>query len=139
MLDDLGLLPALQWQAREVSRTKNIPVQVNAESLPEDLPDGHKTCIYRVVQEALHNVVRHAKAKSVQIQLAEHQGERLLLSIQDDGQGFIPEREKGVGLLGMEERVVHLHGSFRVASRPGQGTLIEVELPLSESHSKLEI
>ncbi|HEY3937001.1 MAG TPA: ATP-binding protein [Bryobacteraceae bacterium] len=139
MLDDLGLLPALQWQAREASRTKNFAVQVNAESLSEDLPDGHKTCIYRVVQEALHNVARHANAKNVQIRLAEQKAGRLTLSIQDDGRGFVPEREKGVGLLGMEERVVHLHGSFQVTSRPGQGTLVSVELPLPASDDKLAI
>ncbi len=65
MLDDLGLIPAVQWQAREVSRTSNVSVQVNAESVPEDLPDEHRTCIYRIVQEALRNVVRHANAKNV--------------------------------------------------------------------------
>jgi signal transduction histidine kinase len=132
MLDDLGLIPAVQWQAREVSRTKNIAVQVQAEALPDDIPEEYKTCTYRIVQEALHNVIRHAKAKSVRIHLGPH-GDSLLLTIQDDGQGFIPEREKGVGLLGMEERVKHLHGSFHVDSRRGAGTLIRVELPLAES------
>jgi signal transduction histidine kinase len=131
MLDDLGLIPAVQWQAREISRTSNVSVQVNAESVSEDLPDEHRTCIYRIVQEALRNVVRHAKAKSVRIRL--HQsGEELLLTIQDDGEGFVPEREKGLGLLGMEERVAHLRGSFHIESRPGAGTSIRVELPFSE-------
>jgi len=131
MLDDLGLIPAVQWQAREVSRTKNIAVHVQADALPEDIPDEYKTCTYRIVQEALHNVIRHAKAKSVRIHLGPH-GNNLLLTIQDDGQGFIPEREKGVGLLGMEERVKHLHGSFHVDSSRGVGTLVRVELPLSK-------
>ena len=130
MLDDLGLIPAVQWQAREVSRTKNIAVDVQAEALPDDIPDEYKTCTYRIVQEALHNVTRHAKAKSVRIHLS-RRGDNLLLTIQDDGQGFKPEREKGVGLLGMEERVKHLHGSFHVNSTRGVGTLIRVELPLS--------
>lgn len=62
MLDDLGLIPALQWQAREVSRTKNLKVQVHSDALPEELPDEYLTCIYRVVQEALQNSARHAKA-----------------------------------------------------------------------------
>jgi signal transduction histidine kinase len=131
MLDDLGLIPAVQWQAREVSRTKNLAVQVHSDALPEDIPDEYKTCTYRIVQEALHNVTRHAKAKSVRIHLCQ-KGDNLLLTIQDDGQGFVPEREKGVGLLGMEERVKHLHGSFRIDSTRGSGTLIRVELPLSE-------
>lgn len=131
MLDDLGLIPAVQWQAREVSRTKNLRVQVQADSISEDLSDEQRTCIYRVVQEALHNITRHAKAKSVRIQLQQEK-DRLLLTIEDDGQGFMPAREKGVGLLGMEERVTHLHGSFRVDSAPGKGTSIRVELPVSE-------
>ena len=131
MLDDLGLIPAVQWQAREVSRTKNIAVHVQADSLPEDIPDEYKTCTYRIVQEALHNIVRHAKAKSVRIHLG-RLGDKLLLTIQDDGQGFTPAREKGLGLLGMEERVKHLRGSFRIESTRGGGTSIRVELPLSE-------
>lgn len=133
MLDDLGLIPALQWQAREVSRTNNLSVQVKAESVPEDLPDEHRTCIYRIVQEALRNAVRHADAHNVRIRLDRSCGE-LVLTIQDDGRGFVPEREKGLGILGMEERVTHLHGSFRVESTPGAGASIRVELPFSETN-----
>ncbi|MDQ2711479.1 MAG: MCP four helix bundle domain-containing protein [Acidobacteriota bacterium] len=128
MLDDLGLIPALEWQAREVSRTNNLRVTVQADSVPEDLPDEQRTCIYRVVQEALRNVTRHAKAKHIQIRLSQDD-EALRLTIQDDGQGFIPARERGVGLLGMEERVKRLDGSFQVQSQPGNGTVIHVELP----------
>ncbi len=137
MLDDLGLIPAVQWQAREVSRTSHVSVHVNAESLPEDLPDEHKTCIYRIVQEALRNVVRHAHAKSVRIRL-EQSNDDLVLTIQDDGLGFVPERDKGLGLLGMEERVTHLGGSFRIESTPGAGASIRVELPLSEKRVTVE-
>lgn len=129
MLDDLGLVPAVQWQAREISRTKNLPVEVDADSISEDLPDEHKTCIYRVVQEALHNVTRHARAKHVHISLAEHDS-RLSLQIKDDGQGFSPERDRGLGLLGMKERVEHLGGVCRIQSQPGAGTLVDVQLPL---------
>ncbi len=128
MLDDLGLIPALEWQAREVSRTNDLRVIVEADSVPEELPDEQKTCIYRVVQEALRNVTRHAKAKHIQIRLSQD-AEALRLTIQDDGQGFIPARERGVGLLGMEERVKRLDGSFQVHSQPGNGTAIYVELP----------
>jgi signal transduction histidine kinase len=131
MLDDLGLIPALQWQAREVSRTKSLAVQVQAEEVSEDISDEYKTCVYRIVQEALHNITRHAKAKSARIQLNQS-ADHLLLTIQDDGQGFTPVRDKGVGLLGMEERVKHLRGTFQVDSTLGRGTSIRVELPLSE-------
>jgi len=131
MLDDLGLVPALQWQAREISRNNNVRIDVQADLSSEHLPDEHKTCIYRVVQEALRNVTRHARAKSVQIRLTRPDG-RLHLTIQDDGQGFIPERDKGMGLLGMQERVSHLRGAFELVSRPGKGTVINVELPLAD-------
>jgi signal transduction histidine kinase len=131
MLDDLGLVPALQWQAREISRNNNVRIDVQADLSSEHLPDEHKTCIYRVVQEALRNVTRHARAKSVQIRLTHPDG-TLHLTIQDDGQGFIPERDKGMGLLGMQERVSHLRGAFELVSRPGKGTVINVELPLAD-------
>lgn len=131
MLDDLGLIPALQWQAREISRTKNLAVRVHADELAEDIPDELKTCIYRLVQEALHNITRHAKAKNVEVGLCQN-ADKLLLTIHDDGQGFMPHREKGLGLLGMEERVKHLHGSFCIQSTLGEGTSVQVELPLSE-------
>jgi signal transduction histidine kinase len=136
MLDDLGLIPALQWQAREVSRNHNVFVQVVADPVPDDLPEDHKTCIYRVVQEALRNAVRHAQARSVRVELRQS-ADKLVLSIRDDGHGFFPEREKGLGLLGMEERVTHLHGDFRVDSRIGDGTRIQVELPLVEQHVEI--
>jgi signal transduction histidine kinase len=130
MLDDLGLVPALQWQAREVSRNNNIRIDVQADPSSEDLPDEHKTCIYRIVQEALRNVTRHARARSVQIHLTHPDG-TLRLTIQDDGHGFVPERDKGMGLLGMEERVSYLKGAFEVKSQPGKGTVINVDLPLA--------
>jgi len=132
MLDDLGLVAALQWQARETSRTNNISVQVHAHSVSDELPEAHKTCIYRIVQEALRNVSRHAKARTVQIHLMEREHRSLELRVEDDGQGFVPEKEKGVGLLGMEERVMHLQGTFHLESHPGKGTRIHLELPLSQ-------
>jgi signal transduction histidine kinase len=132
MLDDLGLIPALQWQAREMSRNSDIYIQVIADSVPDDLPDDHKTCVYRIVQEALRNTVRHAKAKSAQITL-NLTADSLHLTIHDDGEGFRPERDKGLGLLGIEERVAHLNGDVHIESRPGEGTSIRVELPRTKA------
>jgi signal transduction histidine kinase len=129
MLDDLGLLPAVEWQAREVSKRAGIRVDVAAERLSDDLPEEHKTCIYRVVQEALHNCSKHAEADVVRITIRQ-EANRLLLLIQDNGKGFRPSRGHGLGLLGMEERVSHLGGLFRVESKQQQGTLIRVELPM---------
>ncbi len=127
MLDDLGLIPALQWQAREVSRSTGMRVSVAAEDIPDELPDEYKTSIYRIVQEALRNCQRHAEAQRVRIQLQQTPG-KLLLSVQDDGRGFRPQ-DKGLGLLGMEERVNRVGGRFQITSNEGNGTLLAIELP----------
>ena len=129
MLDDLGLQPALKWLGREVSRTTDLHVEVAAENVPEELPEEHKTCVYRVAQEALRNCCRHAGAHSARVHLRAERT-RLFLSVQDDGSGFDAAREKGLGLLGMEERVSHLGGHFQVDSAPGRGTMLSLELPL---------
>ncbi len=128
MLDDLGLVPALQWQAREVSKRTGIRVRVQAEGVSEELPEEHKTCIYRVVQEALHNAVQHAGAKIVKVSVQQDAG-RIRLEIEDDGRGFNAREERGMGLLGIQERVGHLGGAFQVESSPGRGTLLAIELP----------
>jgi signal transduction histidine kinase len=129
MLDDLGLVPALQWQAREVSKRGGAWVKVAAGDIPENLPEEHKTCVYRIVQEALHNCAQHAGARNVTVTVQQAKG-RLLLRIEDDGKGFDAQQEKGMGLVGMQERVSHLGGSFGVESVPGKGTAIQVGLPL---------
>ncbi len=129
MLDDFGLVPALHWQAREMSRRTGMNVTVDAEDLPDTLPDEHKTCIYRLVQEALNNAAKHSSATSVKIRV-EEQPERLRVKIEDNGKGFDTSTTRGMGLVGMEERVRHLKGILRVDSIVGQGTTITVELPL---------
>ena len=130
MLDDLGLVPALQWQAREISKRTGMAVTVDAESVADDLPEEHKTCIYRVVQEALHNCARHAFARSVRIEVVQESG-RIRLNVADDGLGFDSVRTRGLGLLGMEERVTHLGGRFHLQSEPGHGTRLRIEIPLA--------
>jgi len=135
MLDDLGLIPALEWQAREVSRQTGLRVNVAAGGVSDQMPEEFKTCIYRVVQEALHNVTRHAAARTVRI-VAQQEAGRLLLSIQDDGRGFDVGRSRGLGLLGMEERVAHLGGTLQLLSELGSGTLISVVLPLAGREAK---
>jgi signal transduction histidine kinase len=129
MLDDLGLVPALEWQGREVSRQGGMEVEVHAANIPEDLPDDYKICIYRVVQEALNNAARHASARSAKVALAQD-GQQIIVSVSDDGRGFETQRVRGLGLLGMEERVRRLGGRLTLHSQPGQGTRIRVELPL---------
>ncbi len=132
MLDDLGLLPAVEWHGREVSKRSGILVHVAGSGELEDLPDQHKTCIYRVVQEALHNVVQHAGAKTVRVMI-EREPAAVRVSIQDDGQGFDPLRQKGLGLIGIEERVENLSGTVAVRSEPGVGTMLDIRLPLERA------
>jgi signal transduction histidine kinase len=131
LLDDLGLGPALEWQAREFSRRTGIPVEVTRdESIPE-LPDGHRTCLYRVVQEALTNCARHAEAHEIHIEL-QAGGGRLSLTVQDDGHG-LPGNAKaasGMGLVGIEERVRELGGTLAIQSQAGRGTCLRAWIPL---------
>jgi signal transduction histidine kinase len=132
MLDDLGLIPALQWQAREVSRRTGIRVNVIAEQVSDELPESHKTCVYRLVQEALHNGSRHAEPQSICVRVRQ-EAACLRLSIQDDGKGFNVHQQKGLGLIGMQERVATLGGLFEVDSQTGRGTIISAALPLAVS------
>ena len=138
LLDDLGLGPALEWQAREFSHRTGIPVEVLREGLRENLPEAHRTCLYRVVQEALTNCGRHADAKHVRVALHTEAG-RLSLTVQDDGRGLPPdfERERAhgaphMGLVGMEERIRELGGALLIDSQAGKGTLLKVSIPLPQ-------
>jgi len=125
MLDDLGLIPALKWHAREITRRTGLPVKMIADEIGDDLADSYRTCMYRFVQEALNNCARHAQATEARV-VVRQDADGLSVSVQDDGIGFDPRKEKGMGLLGMEERVERLGGLFRIESQPGQGTLVSI-------------
>jgi len=129
MLDDLGLAAALEWQGREISRRSEIEVSVASESTPENLPDEYKICIYRLVQEALNNAVRHSGAKNAKV-VVERRAKSILVQVTDDGHGFDPARSRGMGILGMEERVKRLGGTLTVESQPGKGAAVTAELPI---------
>jgi signal transduction histidine kinase len=130
MLDDFGLQPALEWHIRDVSRRFGLTVDLTTHGDLDTLPEPHRTCIYRVVQEALTNCVRHARATRVQVQL-DRRGEALEASVSDDGSGFEQvSRPTGLGLRGIEERVRDLKGSVTVTTAPRGGTTIRVVLPL---------
>jgi signal transduction histidine kinase len=131
MLDDLGLATALEWQANQVSRSTGVRIKIVADALPNELPEEHKVCVFRIVQEALNNVCRHANASSVEITLMAVDG-KLSVTIRDDGRGFLNTRKTGLGLIGMQERVEGLGGSLAVKSEPGKGTGIDVSLPLPQ-------
>lgn len=130
ILDELGLAPALRWQAREFTRRSGVPVEVELDGKLE-LPDDHRTCIYRIVQEALTNSARHAGAKSIRVTV--HGGaDNLALAVEDDGSGFDTQRVggRGLGLLNIEERVRELGGRVEFLSSPSRGTLLRCEIPV---------
>lgn len=129
ILDELGLLPALRWQTREVARRSGLKVKLIADEFDEDLPDEHLTCVYRIVQEALHNCVKHSKAGEARV-FVTREPTALLVSIQDNGVGFDPAQQKGLGLLGLGERAAQLGGVLQIDSHTGGGTVLSVRLPL---------
>ncbi len=131
MLDDLGLGPAVEWQAREFSRRFGVPVTVELDGALENLPERHRTCVYRVVQEALTNCARHARARSIRVTIHGRE-ESVIVTVQDDGIGFDPAEAagRGLGLLGIQERVRELGGRVDIFSQPGRGTLLTAEVPL---------
>jgi len=133
MLDDLGLGPAVEWQAREFSRRFGVPVTVQLDGSLDTLPDAHRTCVYRVVQEALTNCARHARASNIRIAV-QGRDDALSMTIQDDGLGFdaSESRGRGLGLIGIDERVRELGGRFTILSQPEKGTVLSVELPLQK-------
>jgi signal transduction histidine kinase len=134
MLDDLGLVAALEWQAREVSKRTGMVVDMVEENVSDNLPEEHKTCIYRIVQEALNNCSKHAYAKNVRVVVRQEQNQ-LQVRIEDDGKGFDPRRMQGLGLVGMHERASRLGGVLKVDSVPARGTRLEVKLPLPNATS----
>jgi signal transduction histidine kinase len=131
VLDDLGIGPAFQRQAREFGKHTGIPVTVELEGDFDHLPEQHKVYLYRIVQESLTNCAKHAKAKKVAVSLS-GQPALVTVRVEDDGVGFDPDRtpHTGTGLLGIEERVRELGGTVVIHSKPGRGTRITVTLPL---------
>jgi signal transduction histidine kinase len=129
MLDDLGLLPALHWQAREVTRRTGMLVTVSSDEDDLDLEEELRTTVYRVVQEALQNAARHSGAQATEVAIAMH-GQHLHIMVRDNGRGFDPSHTKGMGLLGMQERVSHFGGKLRIVSTPRTGTTLTIDLPI---------
>src|SRR5467141_2450415 len=139
ILDDLGWIPAIRFLAEGISKRADLPIHIDA-AVSERLPSTIETTLYRIVQEALTNAVKHAKAGHVWIRAWR---ENLLLrcSIRDDGGGFdscqaqARAGRKGLGLIAMQERVTSIGGTLRIESRPGQGTELSIRLPLEGDHA----
>jgi signal transduction histidine kinase len=138
MLDDLGLVPALRWFVKHQGERAGLRTNFFADSLPNRLDPAREIACFRLVQEALTNVARHACAKSVRVEMR-YAGGEVHIIIRDDGAGFDAkairqqaERGASLGLLGMEERVRLVGGQFNCQSAPGQGTEIHADFPLRE-------
>lgn len=130
MLDDLGLQSALEWHVRDFTRRFGLAVDLQVDALLDGLPDQYRTCIYRVVQEAMTNCARHSGAGRVEIALRQ-QGGQLVISIADDGVGMDPAtRPRGLGLKGIEERVRELEGTVTIGRAAAGGLRLVITLPI---------
>jgi two-component system, NarL family, sensor kinase len=137
VLDDLGLAAALNWLGRRVRKSSDLEVSVDADCLDGTRLDQEiETLVFRIVQEALHNVVRHANASRVDVR-ASRAGNRIEVMISDDGRGFDPatlQSGSGIGLAGMRDRAELFGGDLTIRSRPNAGTRILLGLSLPSNH-----
>jgi two-component system, NarL family, sensor histidine kinase UhpB len=139
ILDDLGLVPAVRFLTDGVSRRFGLSIQVDAR-LDGRLPPAVETALYRIVQEALNNITKHSQAKNVWIQL-DSDAKKIVGSIRDNGVGFhaqthLKERgKKGLGLIGMQERLSAVGGTLQIESEPGRGTLLFITVPRENSNA----
>ncbi|MGQ9474948.1 MAG: response regulator [Actinomycetota bacterium] len=135
LLDDLGLVPALQKYIRRVQEEapEGLKIELREKGMPQLTPEA-ETALFRICQEALHNVVKHSRCREARVELF-GKGEQLVLRVEDDGVGFefpLPQRRghRGFGLVGMRERAESLGGTLEVRSVPGEGTCLEARFPL---------
>jgi len=134
ILEDLGLTAALGELCDEFSAREGIEVLFEQEAVPKALPVALASCLYRVAQEALHNVSKHAQASQVRLQV-NGSPEGIHLSVHDTGMGFDLEAgasRHGLGIVSMKERVGLVQGEFSIDSQPGCGTEVKVFIPLSK-------
>lgn len=131
VLDDLGLLSALRWLAEDCRERLHISVALSLEPLvSKNYPPLYEITLFRVAQESLTNIARHARATAVTIELTQNEA-LITLRVRDDGQGYeSAQRHAGLGIGGMQERLSLLNGSLNLHSEPGQGTTVTAQLPL---------
>jgi signal transduction histidine kinase len=128
---DGGLAPALQWLAAEYQRMSGVTCEAAVDPQVRALNPEVKTMVFRVAQESLNNIARHARATHVHLQL-QCNDKGWDLRIDDDGVGFETDRpSRGFGLLSMEERAQLMGGTLRIESQPGQGTHVHLHVPIS--------
>jgi PAS domain S-box-containing protein len=132
ILDELGLEAALKEECAAFSAQAAVPCEVESRSVPVPLPDDVSVCLYRVAQESLRNIAKHADAAKVRVVLSGRK-DGVTLRVEDTGDGFDLKEVKakgGLGLISMEERVRLIDGKFTIQSQPGKGTTVEVFVPL---------
>lgn len=137
VLDDFGLSPALQLLCEQISKRTGIKVIFRSQDVSSRLEPKFEVGLYRVAQEALNNITKHAEASEVNVQIVRHTG-GIRLTIEDNGKGFKVERRVlkmgqtgGMGLVGMRERAISFNGTFTIDSFPQKGTIVNVEIPLA--------
>ena len=137
ILDDLGLVNALRSECASVARREGVAVAYRSDDVTASLPKDVALCVYRIVQEALRNVIKHAGTEKARVSLI-GSGRELILTVQDQGVGFDAAKARsqaGLGLSSMEERVRLIRGELSVVSEPGQGTTVTVRVPAIENES----
>jgi PAS domain S-box-containing protein len=136
ILDDLGLIPALDWQSKEFEKRFSVPVHFETSQQMIDVPADIATGLFRLYQESLTNVARHAQAHHVSASLVLKNGQ-VILTVTDDGKGFDTRvnGRKTLGLLGMKERVLMMEGKLNINSIPGKGTTVTVEVPVKPENN----
>src|SRR6185436_10638169 len=134
VLDDLGLIPALHTFMKTFREQTGIRVSLSAFAAVEQVHGDKRTVLYRVAQEALTNIARHARASRAEVKIQQMNGS-ICMKIKDDGKGFQTEnhlhgkKQRRLGLLGMRERVEMIRGKFTIQSAPGKGTTIRALIP----------
>jgi signal transduction histidine kinase len=139
MLDDFGLQAALEWHVRDFTRRFDIDAELRMDGDFTALPDKHRTCVYRIVQEAMTNCIRHAQARTIRVDVSAGNGHLRVLVV-DDGVGLDPARPRsGLGLKGIDERVRELDGTMTISRQPGLGTTLAVQLPLPSAVAEITL
>lgn len=136
LLDDLGLVPAIEWLVSSFTQRCGVPCRLSVvEGVELELQEPYATAVFRIVQESLVNVAKHAGASQVAVTLGK-EADAVMLVVQDDGCGFLTaaaRKPQSLGLLGLRERAQLLGGSATVRSAPGRGTCVEVRIPLQQA------
>ena len=134
MLDDLGLVAACEWLAHNFQQRTGVPCELVLGSGELDLADPYATAVFRVLQESLTNIAKHAQATQVEATLERGDG-TVILTVRDNGRGFRvsdPRKQGSYGLVGLRERAFLLGGDIRIESEPGRGTCVEMRMPMDE-------